>query len=110
MPDVNTNRVTQTIPLDLQTPAYSDLVFLSAEINARQYTSFALIRYMISGHERSRSLRLDLGKRRFIDAGDAEPNNPEFEVAARKLAPLISERVSMEMIKFFTSNGGTFFL
>jgi len=65
---------------------------------------------LISGHERSRSLRLDLGKRRFIDAGDAEPNNSDFEAAARHLAPLISERVSLEMMKFFTSNGGAFFL
>lgn len=72
MADVNTNRVTQTIPLDVHSPDYPALVFLRAEVNARQYTPFALIHYAIDDRERARALRLDLGKRRFIDPADAE--------------------------------------
>lgn len=102
MPDVNTNRVIHNVPLDVQTPGYSDLIFLRAEVNARQYTPFALVYYSISDHERGRALRLDLGKRRFIDPGDAEPNNPEFEQAARTLARFLSERINAEVIKLFS--------
>jgi hypothetical protein len=107
MPDVNTNRVIQNIPLDVQTPGYSALVFLRAEVNGRQYTPFALVYYSISGHERGRALRLDLGKRQFIDPADAEPNDPEFANAARLLASFLSERINAELIKLFTQGAAS---
>jgi len=96
---MDTMRVTQTIPLDLRSPDYDAVVFLDAEVNAKQLTPFALVRYAISGKERSERLRLDLGKRRFIDPADAEPGNPEFEKAARRVAPVIAERVGIEALK-----------
>jgi hypothetical protein len=105
MPDVNTNRVIHNIPLDVQTPDYSDLIFLRAEVNAPQYTPFALVYYAIDDHERSRALRLDLGKRRFIDPSEAEPNNPAFEKSARTLALFLSERINVEVIKLFSQGG-----
>jgi|SRR5690348_7306600 len=107
MPDVSTNRVIQNIPLDVQMPGYSDLIFLRAEVNAQHYTPFALVYYSISSNERGRALRLDLGKRRFIDPGDAEPNNPEFERAARQLASFLSERINVELIKLFTQGAAS---
>jgi hypothetical protein len=106
MADVNTNRVTQTIPLDVHSPDYPTLIFLRAEVNARQYTPFALIFYAIDDGERARALRLDLVKRRFIDPADAEPNNDAFERAVRRIAPYFAERVSAELIKVFSSEKG----
>ncbi len=107
MADLNTNRVTQTIPLDVRSPDYPTLVFLRAEVNARQYTPFALIFYGIEDHERARALRLDLGKHRFIDPSDAEPGNDAFEKAVRRVAHYLSERVSAEVIRIFSSEKGT---
>src|SRR5271163_4789473 len=96
---MDTMRVTQTIPLEMRSPDYDAVVFLDAEVNAKQPTPFALVRYAISGKERAQRLRLDLGKRRFIDPGDAEPGNADFEKAARRVAPVISEYVSFESVK-----------
>lgn len=105
---MDTMRVTQTIPLDMQSPDYAAVVFLRAEINARQHTPFALVRYSISGHERSKALRLDLGKRRFIDPGNAEPGDADFVKATRRLAPVIADRVGLESLKLIASTQGSF--
>jgi hypothetical protein len=101
----DTQRVTHTIPLEVQSPQHAGLVFLRAVINARRHLPFALVHYVISGVERGKALRLDLGKCRFIDVEDAEPNNPEFAKAAFLLAPIIAQRVNMEALKWFTSSG-----
>jgi hypothetical protein len=97
----DTMRVTHTIPLEIQSPEYPALVFLRAEINARHHTPFALVRYAISGYERGKGLRLDLGKGQFIDPADAEPNNGEFAKATLRLAHTIANKVSTEGLKWF---------
>lgn len=104
----DTTRVTHTIPLEIQSPEYPTLVFLRAEINAQQYTPFALVRYAISGIERMKALRLDLSKEQFIDLPNAEPNNTEFEKATVRLIPAIATRVSMEGLKWFASSQVSF--
>jgi hypothetical protein len=105
---MDTMRVTHTIPLEIQSPEYPGLVFLRAEINARQYAPFALVRYAISGIERIRALRLDLGKGLFIDLAKAEQGNVEFEKATLRLIATIVHRVSMEGLKWFASSQVSF--
>jgi hypothetical protein len=104
----DTMRVTHTIPLEILSPEYPALIFLRAEINARQHTPFALVRYAISGVERGKALRLDLGKREFIGLLDAEPNDVEFQKATQRLAQIITDRVNTEGMKWFVSSQVSF--
>jgi hypothetical protein len=105
MAAINTGRTIHNIPLEIQSPAYSDLVFLRAEANASRMTSFALVWYAISGRERAKALRLDLDKRKFIGLPDLE--NPEFQRVAANLAPTIAARISRELLKWFASSAPT---
>jgi hypothetical protein len=99
---INTGRTIHTIPLEIQSPDFPELVLLRAEINVNQMTPFALVWYAISGHERAKALRLDLDKRRFIDLADLE--TPQFQQVASKLAAATAHRISHEYLAWFASN------
>jgi len=103
MSATDTQRATRVIPLEIQITERPFIRFLRAEVNASNYTPFALIRYAVRGHERSKALRLDLDKRVFIDPGDFEESDQEqFKAVADRVAPIIAERVALEAMRWFS--------
>jgi len=101
MAAINLNRTIHNIPLEIQSPDYTGLVFLRAEINASTMTPFALVWYAISGVERSKALRLDLDKRRFIYIDQLE--DAKFQQIAIKFADPIAHRITRELLTWFAS-------
>jgi hypothetical protein len=85
---INTGRTIHNIPLEIQSPVYPELVFLRAEMNVTQMTPFALVWYAISKRERTKALRLDLDKRKFIGLEDLE--TPEFRKSQAAWFQLLS--------------------
>jgi hypothetical protein len=105
MAAMNTGRIIHNIPLEIQSPDFADLVFLRAEVNASRMTPFALVWYAIAEHERTKALRLDLDKGIFLGLADLE--TPQFQRVAETLAPMISGRITRELLKWFISNSPT---
>ena len=86
-------RAVHIIRLDILSTDNSEIRFLSAEINANEYTPFALVRYAIGNVERKTALRLDLDKRAFVNLHDYE--SEEFQQTACRVAPVIADRITI---------------